>query len=134
MPTPVTALTDDQLVQFYIQLRDKRAAAKAAFTNADAADKAKQERIGNLLLSRFQAAGIQSVRTHHGTAYISTKTSATVADRDMFLNFVREAQAWDFLESRVNKTAVQEYKEQHQALPPGVNWREELDVNVRVSA
>ena len=133
MTTPVTSLTDDQLVQFYIEIRDKRAAAGNVFKQADAADKAKQERITNLLLQRFQAAGIQSVRTHHGTAYITSKTSATVADRDAFLNFVRETQAWDFLENRANKTAVQEYKEQHNALPPGINWREELDVNVRVS-
>ena len=38
---------------------------------------------------------------------------------------VKEAAEW--------KQAVEQYKEEHGDLPPGINWREEVVVNVRRS-
>jgi hypothetical protein len=37
------------------------------------------------------------------------------------------------LERRVNKTAVEEFKAEHGEIPPGVNTRQEIVINVRRS-
>lgn len=127
----VNDLTDAQLVGVYIKLRDRRAQRRAAHDNEDADDKARQEKIEAVLLRRFAAQGVESVRTTAGTAYKATRTSATVADWDAFLAFVRGAEAWDMLEKRAAKNSVEQYKAANEDLPPGVNWREEAVINVR---
>lgn len=126
-------LKTDQLVEVYVQLRDKRAQRKAAYENDDADDKSKQERVESELLRRFQESGMESVRTKSGTAYKSIKTSATIADWDEFFQYVVENQAWELVGRHCSKDGVKEYKEANSAVPPGINWREELTVNVRRS-
>lgn len=129
----VTDMRDDEIVQLYIALRDRRATRKAKYDADDADDKAKQEKLEGIMLHRMQESGSESIRTQFGTAFKSTRTSATVADRDMFLQFVRENEAWEMLESRVNKTAVEQYRAANDEIPPGVNVRTEVTVNFRRS-
>jgi hypothetical protein len=54
-----------------------------------------------------------------------------VADMDAFLGFVREHDAWHFLEKRVAKTQVDEYVQAHKDLPPGINYSSMAVINVR---
>jgi hypothetical protein len=54
-----------------------------------------------------------------------------VADWDATLDFIKANEHWQMLEHRVSKQAVEEYKSEHGDLPPGVDWREEVTVNVR---
>ncbi len=121
----------EQLVEHYITLRDKKAeianAAKAKLAKVDAL----LDKIEGALLLTFQQSGAESVRTKSGTAYKSTKASATVADWDAVLNYIRDNELWQMLERRVSKDAVIQFREQHNDLPPGVNWREEVTINVR---
>lgn len=125
-------MKDSQLVEIYIKLRDIRAQRKAAFENDDAADKFKQEKIEGLLLVRFAESGHESIKTASGTAYKTTKTSASIADKDAFFNgWVVPNQAWEFLDIKANKTSIVDYKNLNGELPPGINWREELTLNVR---
>lgn len=127
-------MKDSQLVELYIKLRDARAQRKAAFENDDAGDKFKQEKIESLLLVRFAESGHESIKTLSGTAYKSSKTSATIADKDaFFMGWVIPNQAWEFLDIKANKTSIVGYKTLNNELPPGINWREELTINVRRS-
>ncbi len=123
----------NKLVEGYIKLRDAKAKRKAAY-EADVAkiDKV-MEGVEAKLLQYFQETGIESVRTDAGTAYKSTRTSATVADRDAFFFFVQQHDAFQMLEARCAKNAVAEYKEAHGDLPPGLNWSEEVVVGFRRS-
>ena len=73
----VTALPNDELVKFYIELRDRRAARKKTYVTEDDADKVKQEYIEGVLLQRYNAAGIESARTMYGTAFKSKLTTAS---------------------------------------------------------
>ena len=126
----------NELVEKYIVLRDRRAERKRAYEEADAADVALQEKIEAVLLKTFDENGMDSVKTANGTAYKSTRNSATVGDRDAYINWVLEdpQERQVFLESRCNKSAVEQYKAANDELPPGINWRSELVVNVRRSA
>lgn len=128
----VTELDDVSLLKLFIALRDRRAQRKAAYDNDDAGDRGKQDKIEVEFLRRFQERGIDNVSARDvGTAYKSTRSSATVADWDTFLNHVINNEAWEMLERRVNKTAVEQYKSVEEDLPPGVNWAETQVVNFR---
>ena len=109
----VKDLNNEQLVKVYIQLRDRRSARKRAYEMEDEDDKAKQEKIEGILLHRFQEDGIESCKTSSGTAYKSVRTSASVADPDLFFSYVVKNDMWDLLEKRCNKTLVDQYKDEH---------------------
>lgn len=124
----------NELVKKYIQLRDKKAEFKAEYDAKVAQVEQMLGRVEAALLAQFTETGVESVRTDSGTAYVSTRASAGVADWDALLEFIKGQQLWMFLERRVNKTAVEQYKAANEELPPGVNWREEKVVNIRRSA
>lgn len=126
----VDNLTNDEIVKLYVQLRDKRAAEKKAWEAVDTALAQKMEKLEAILLARYQEQGIESARTKYGTAYKTKVGYASVADRDVFFKWVMENRAVEFLEARCNKSAVQQFIAEHNDLPPGVNWREEIHIRV----
>lgn len=128
----IKELGDNSLLKLYIKLRDQRAQRKAAYEEDDADDRGKQDKIEIEFLRRFNERGIDNVAARGiGTAYRSTRASATVADWDALLDHVQDNEAWEMLERRVNKTAVQQYRDEHDDLPPGVNWSETQVINFR---
>lgn len=123
----------DEVVDRYVKLRDRKKDLKDEFDKkAEAIDEA-LKKLENYLLRTLNESGAESVRTTAGTAYINVKTSATVADRDQFMQYVRENDAWVLLDVKANKTAVQEFRDANQDIPPGVNWTEMRAVGVRRS-
>lgn len=123
----------DGLVERYLALRDKKAEYKAQYdAKVEAIDQA-MTKVENYLLKLMQELGVESIRTAVGTPYISRRSSASVSDWEAFLGFVREGGAWEMLERRANKTVVQQWREEHNDLPPGLNWREERVVNIKRS-
>lgn len=106
--TPISELPESTLVALYIKMREIRAERKAAYTLDDDKDKKRMGRIEGELLLRFQNQGIDSISVSGvGTAYKTTKTSATVADWDAFFSHVLQNEAWELLEHRANKKAVE---------------------------
>lgn len=131
-PTKETPAVDE-IVARYIALRDKKAEIKAKYDAEVEAIDAAMERVENYLLKLMTELGVESIRTSAGTPYISRRTSATVADWDSFLSWVRSNGEWAMLERRANKTVVQTWRDEHNDLPPGINWREERVVNIKRS-
>lgn len=126
----VSELDDLSLLKMFIALRDRRAQRKADYDLADSGDKKKQEKIEIEFLRRFHDRGIDNVSSRGvGTAYMSTRSSASVADWDELFDFIQTHDAWEMLERRVNKTAVEQFKAVNDDLPPGVNWSETQVVN-----
>jgi hypothetical protein len=122
-------------VKLYIELRDKKAEMKAEFDQQVAGIQEKMNKLEGKLLEVFQKTGTDSVKTPFGTAYSTVRTSVTAADRDAFMNFVREHGEWSLLEIRPSKTAVEQFRDANDnELPPGLNIREERVVNIRRSA
>lgn len=132
--TKINELGDAALLKFFIALRDRRAQRKAAYQAEDEGDRTKQDKIEAEVLRRFNERGIDNVSARGiGTAYKSTRASATVGDWDAFLDHVQTNEAWELLERRANKTAVEQFKDANEDLPPGVNWSETQTVNFRRS-
>lgn len=123
----------DEIVARYIALRDKKAEIKAKYEAEVEAIDAAMNRVENYLLKLMTELGVESIRTSAGTPYVSRRTSATVADWDAFLGWVKSNGEWSMLERRANKTVVQSWRDEHNDLPPGLNWREERVVNIKRS-
>jgi hypothetical protein len=119
------------IVERYIQMRDRKAELKAAYDASVKDIDVGMERIERHLLNELNAMGATSMSTPFGTPYINLRTSATVADWPATLAFIQGNNAWEMLERRVNKTAVEAFRTEHEDLPPGINWREERVVNIR---
>lgn len=121
----------NELVTNYVKLRDQKAALVAHQKEKVRRYDDVLDRIEGMLLQHMQENSVESLRTEAGTAYRSTRESATIADWDAFLAHVQATEAWEMLEHRCNKTAVSQYRETADDLPPGVNWRAEVVVGVR---
>jgi hypothetical protein len=122
-----------EIVSKYIELRDLKAQMKK---EADAAVRPVQDAMDQLeavILSNLDELGTEAFKTEAGTAYVSTRTSVTVADWDGFFGFVKDKEAWHLLNHAAGKTAVEEYAKETGDLPPGLNFRVERTVNVRRS-
>jgi hypothetical protein len=119
------------LVGTYVELRDKKSELKAEYDAKVAKLDAALDKMEVALLKTFETAGLDSVKTSFGTAYTSVQSTASIADSDVFRQFVKDHDAFEFYQNRVSKTAVEQYKAVHGDIPPGLNWREERVVNVR---
>lgn len=122
------------LVSKYVEAREKKAQFKAEYDMKVAKLDQVMMKIESKLLEIFQETGMDSVKTEFGTAYTTTRTTASVADREAFMEYIRANDEWPLMEVRASKAAIEQYKSIHEELPPGINWREERVVNVRRSA
>jgi hypothetical protein len=121
------------LVAKYIELRDKKYELKHQYDFKAAQLDEVLGKIESKLLQVFDSAGMDSVKTEFGTAYASTRSMASVADKETFMNFIKENEEWSLMEVRAAKLAIEQYKDANGDLPPGVNYREERVVNIRRS-
>lgn len=124
----------DEIAEKTLKVRDKIAEIKERHKNELAPYNEALERMENLLLAQLNQLGASSIKTAHGTVYKSSRTSSPVADWPLFLDYIRKHEEWDLLERRASKSAVEQFKSLHEdELPPGVDWREEITVNIRRS-
>lgn len=120
-----------EAVELYIKLRDKKSEISTARKAEEAEVQAKMDKLEGQLMVALDKLGGEGMRTSSGTAYISSRTSATIGDKDSFMSHVKSNLSWDLLEVRVSKTAVDAYAAEHGDVPPGVNYRTERTVSIR---
>ena len=120
-----------EAVEIYIALRDKKAEIDKARKAEVAVVQEKMDKLEGQLMVALDKLGGEGMRTAAGTAYISSRTSATIADKAAFMGHVKANLAWDLLDVRVNKTAVDVFATEHGDVPPGVNYRTERTVSIR---
>lgn len=123
--------TADEQVAAYIECRD----LLKALDEAHAARKKPlldlQERLEGWLQAFMEKSQAEAIKTKHGTAYTSTRYTASLADPQAFMQFVIANQKFDLLDRRANSTAVKDYVQENSALPPGCNLNAIVSVNVR---
>ena len=121
----------DLIVERYVQMRDRKAEMKAAYEASVADLNTGMAKLENAIMATLNEQGVESVRTASGTAFKSVSNSATIADWDAFLTFCRENDRMDMVEKRCSKVAVEQFRAANDDLPPGVNWKSAVTVNVR---
>lgn len=129
--TAVPSHTIEDVVARYVALRDKKAALKAELDKATEKIDEGMVRLERFMLDYLNKTGLSSVGTGEFTAYKASVTSVTTGDKQAFLDYVKEQEAWGLLDVRPSKTAVVEFRTENDDLPPGINWREENVVRIR---
>ena len=123
----------NQVVAKYVDLRDRRSALKKKFEGEDGKLKEALNNIEVYLMHLMQEmGGVENIKTDAGTAYKSTLTKASIADRLLVRKFVMESGNLDLLEMRASSTGVKAYMSEHKGnLPPGFSVFEEETINIR---
>lgn len=122
----------DKLINQYVLLRDRKRAIEAKHKAELAPYNKVMSEVEGMMLDYMQRAGVDSVSTPGGTAYQSTKRSATIKDGAAFRKFVVETGAYNLVDWRANANAVFDYLGAHEGNPPpGVNPSSRVTVNFR---
>jgi hypothetical protein len=86
------------------------------------------------LLTTLKATGQEMARTKYGTVSAAVRDTASCSDPNMFIDYVREHDAYELLDRRPNSTACREFNAKHGMLPPGVKLNTIRYVNVLARA
>jgi hypothetical protein len=121
----------EDVVKGYIALRDKKNDLKKKHAEELKPISEKMAIIEGWLQRDLLHRGVQSQKTAAGTAYLSKVATATVKDRDAWLQFVKEKEMWDLIENRVSKSVVSDYLEETGDVIPGVNYEVAQVVRIR---
>lgn len=127
------AFDAEVLVDKYVKIRDKIKEISKAHAEELKPYEEALEKIEAVFLQRFGELGVSSMKTNAGTAYRSTKRSVTVADWEEYLRYIRSNELWDLLGHYADKKAVEAFREEKDDIPPGINWVEVAQVNIRRS-
>lgn len=123
----------DTRVDQYIKLRDKIKEIEARHKEELKVYKETLEKLNAVILAHLTQMGGESIRTAAGTAYVTEKKSASLADPQAFMDYVISNEAWDLMDRKANSTAVADFIAEHNAPPPGVNFSTTYVVGVRRS-
>ena len=118
-------------VKQYIQLRDRIKQIDEAHDTERKKYSILMEEVGGLIQAFLDANKLENLKTEHGTAYVTKRYTASLADPDAFMKFVIDNNEFTLLDRRANATAVREYTEEHKVQPPGVNLTTMQTVGVR---
>jgi hypothetical protein len=121
----------EKRTQQYVMLRDKIKVLTDEFKQTLKPYQDALEQLENVMLAALNEQNVQSIKTNAGTFYKTIQASATIADSDQFTRFVIGSEAWDLVDWRANKSAVQALVDASGAAPPGVNYSTHIKVNVR---
>ena len=120
-----------QATDMYIKLRDTKKEKDEAHKLACAKIVAAMDKLEGALLEFLDANGVQNVASAAGTVYKSIQLSATVADKDAFMAFVKDTDQYEALDVKCNKTFCKDYLEENQEAPPGVKVSQISTVGVQ---
>jgi hypothetical protein len=126
----VQAKVEDRVAQ-YIRVRDaiKEANEKHEASIRPLVDL--QNMLTGWLQTFMETAGADSIKTSNGTCYSTTRYTASLADPEVFMQFVKSNNQYDLLDRKANVTAVKDYVSTTGNLPPGVNLSAIKTVGVR---
>lgn len=128
---PMPTMTANEMIDAFVKLRDRKDDIEKRHKIELAPINDMMKTLEAYLLESMRAGKLTSVRGSSGTAYKVLRTSARVSDWLAVMAYIREHDAWDLLEHRVSKLAVQAIIEETQAPIPGVETSQEEGVNVR---
>lgn len=122
--------TIDDAIYAYMQLRANKEALETKIKSI----KSNMLKLEAFLQEKLDGDGLTSLKSAHGTVFITEVDFASVKNWDAVLQFVRESGAYDLLGRHVSKTAVRSYIEATQETPPGVYYGTRKNLNVRKPA
>lgn len=122
-----------QLIEKFVQVRDKRAEIKQEYEAKDEKYRAAQEMIKRELLKHMESVNSTQLKGDAGTAYRNLVRRFGAADWNQVWGFIKENDRFDMLEKRLGQKAMADYLDETGEMPPGVNLHQEYDVTIRRS-
>lgn len=131
MSEPDTAKKFETYVEAYVRCRDIIKQKNDEFTESIKDLVETQNLLTAWLTSNLETVGAESVRTKAGTVYSTTRYSASLADPQAFMDYVKTTDKFELIDRKANATAVRDFVETNGSLPPGVNLNAIRTVGVR---
>jgi len=120
------------MTKAYIRIRDARSKLKAEFDAENKRLEEQMDMIKRALLDHCKEHGVDSVRTDSGLFYRSMKTRYWTSDWAAMHAFILANELPEFLEKRLNQTAVKEFLAENPDTPlPALNADSEYSISVR---
>lgn len=132
-PRPATVQTVEKLVGSYVALRDRLHEMEEAYELQAKPGKELLNKIQGQLTELLDRAGASSIKTPLGTAIVNTKWTASLADPQAFMDYVKANDRFDLMDRRANATAVKDFVKANPdgTAPPGVNLSAIRTIGVR---
>ena len=122
----------EKKVAAFIAARDAKAEITSAYKDGIAELDQTMDEIKRELLEAAKELNVDSMKTAAGTFYRQTKTRYWASDWEAMHAFVLQTARPDFLEKRLNQTAVKEFLDENPDVElPGLRADSEYVVNVR---
>jgi len=125
--------TLEQLVEAFVELRDRKKEMEARHKEELAPTLRKMEKALNLIEGIMNEQGVESVRTQYGTPYKSVLSRVKITDWEAARNFVDENNLGHWYTRTLSKEGVETYLEEFGELPPGVEITRITNINVKRS-
>ena len=117
-------------IETFVKLRDYKKEADAEYKKSmERVNQAMTKLEGQLAIDLEESGGT-SLTGANGTVYFTTKSNASVKDRDEFLKYVFQTKNLELLDVRANKKIVRELGAEGTVVP-GVHYTEIRQVGVR---
>ena len=117
-------------IDSYVKLRDYKKEADALFKKSMERVNQAMTKLEGQLAKDLEDSGGTSLSGASGVVYFTTKSTASVKDRDEFLKFVFQTKNLELLDVRANKKIVRELGAEGTAVP-GVTYTEIRQIGVR---
>jgi hypothetical protein len=121
----------DQAVKLYVELRETNKQLEYETEQRVAENKGKMEKLGAFIQLKAERDKLEKVNTRFGTVFWTVGDRCTIANGEVFFNFVRDEEAWELLEKRASKTGVRDFINTMKKVPPGVDYVTFKQINVR---
>ncbi len=115
------------------QLRDAAAAIQKKADEEIAKVKGSLKVVENELSARLQKDDVQAIRTASGTVYREEVIYPRATDWGIFYQWIKENDAFHFLEKRIGRRAVADHLTDGEEVPPGLDVTKTFEVRVRKS-
>lgn len=114
----MTELTAEKLAKVYVKIREARRELK----KKDDALEAQLKQVAAELLNICKEQGAATIRTEHGTISRRVTKRYWTNDWESFFKFIKDQDAFNLVQQRINTTNMQQFLEEHPELyPPGLN-------------
>jgi hypothetical protein len=120
----------DELVKAFVDTRDVLEEIDERYKLERKQPLRLKELLTEQLLLKLKQTGQEMARTKYGTVTAVTRDTTSCSDPNLFIDFVRDHDAYYLLDRRANLTACKEFLEVNGQLPPGVKLNSKQDVNV----
>lgn len=120
-----------QVVEIYRRLRKRIKELDEQHEENMKGRRTQLQQLSGILQNFLRETGGDSHKTKTGTFYQSTRWTASADDKEAFMNYVREADAFQLLDVRPNATSVRDHVAKYNATPPGVKLNAHVSIGVR---